>query len=533
MATRGRKPLPRPDRPTFPPFRDYQRKAIDSMKAEALGGVPAGLNKIPTGGGKTLVAVAAKWEIEQETDKRVLQIIPTLDIGTGFYRAMGGVGKTDRAWLEAHGVYTAKVLLNRLADGAVNPEDYDIVFDDESHHFVDETHKAIDLYMGYKPRQGMTATPFRGTPKETNALLEYWGNNLHDWLSEEDAVKFGYVSAPTCEVLPLVDDETINVSNGEFSTVGVEAATEDKLEELVLWTKKFFDPVTGLWDRPTLMALTSVHLVNEALRWFDHYGLPAVGMTGENIAREGDFKDTIDRKKLLVQIKVVGEGVDYPFRRMIDAAPTMSPVFWRQRIGRIMRPVKPGEAPPHYVATNHNLLRHGYLLKGVLPPDVFTRAAQVWGEDFKPSKRMVSRAAGLDGIGKFMPNIIPLVGGAFWWMFVVATPDGRKHYCALVPPHGGTTYYGVREYEIDDSQGVRRKKMENDPKWRRIKRLPDLTGCLSVPAPPLTPPMVKWWKAQARFKGLDDEAEVNSRVFQVLPFLNDVGGKFRPNGELQ
>jgi Rad3-related DNA helicase len=68
---RGRPPLPRPDRPTFPPFRDYQRKAIDSMKRELLTGVPAGLNSIPTGGGKTLVSVAAKWEIEQETDKRV------------------------------------------------------------------------------------------------------------------------------------------------------------------------------------------------------------------------------------------------------------------------------------------------------------------------------------------------------------------------------------------------------------------------------------------------------------------------------
>jgi hypothetical protein len=102
------------------------------MKRELLTGVPAGLNSIPTGGGKTLVSVAAKWEIEQETDKRVLQIIPTLDIGTGFYRAMGGVGKTDRAWLEGHGVFTAKVLLNRLAAGSVNPEDYDYVFDDES-----------------------------------------------------------------------------------------------------------------------------------------------------------------------------------------------------------------------------------------------------------------------------------------------------------------------------------------------------------------------------------------------------------------
>jgi hypothetical protein len=96
----------------------------------------------------------------------------------------------------------------------------------------------------------MTATTYRGTPKETTELLSYWGNNVHIWLTEEQAVAGGLRRGPECSVLPLVDDETINVSNGEFSTVGVEAATENKLEELILFTKKFLDPVTGLWDRP-------------------------------------------------------------------------------------------------------------------------------------------------------------------------------------------------------------------------------------------------------------------------------------------
>jgi hypothetical protein len=214
---------------------------------------------------------------------------------------------------------------------------------------------------------------------------------------------------------------------------------------------------------------------------------------------------------------------------LIDCSPTMSPVLWRQRLGRIMRPVRPGEAPPHYVVTNHNLLRHGYLLKGIFPRQVFREARQAWGPEFMPSKRMVARAVGLEGLGRFVPNEIPLADGSFVWMFVLGTADGNAQYATVVNPYGGDPVCAKRSFSRDENNF---KRYDLDTSWKRIKALPDMAGCTSVPAPPLTPNMRQRWKNAARIKGLDPDADVNSRQYQVLPFLYDLGGKFKANGEL-
>ncbi len=54
-----------------------------------------------------------------------------------------------------------------------------------------------------------------------------------------------------------------------------------------------------------------------------------------------------------------------------------------------------------------------------------------------------------------------------------------------------------------------------------------------MPPDRLTVPKANWWKAQATFKGLDAEADIDARVFSVLPLLNDIGGRFRPGGDLR
>lgn len=521
--------------PTPHDFQDAAiTRAISAIASEPA--TPALLLVAPTGVGKTVMQCHVLMVAWENHGLRGLQIVPNMEIAEGFARNLG-VPHTREA-LEAAGVYTAKRFLNLLTGGQINPEDWDFVQMDEAHHSVDDTHKAIDLYMGHKPRLGWTATDFRGTPKETQALHDWWGGNVYRAISETDAIARGFASAPTTEVWPLVNDELISLSQGEFSTVGVEAATEDALEELVQTiAKKFWvaeQGEGGRWDRPTMLTLTTRHLVEQAVKQFDHLGVPALAVTGETDGRQQVFQSVVARTALLVQIKVVGEGVDLPLRRLIDAAPTMSPVFWRQRIGRIMRPVGTGEPPPEYIVTNHNLLRHGYLLKGVLPPRAFRDAVQAWGPEFKPSRRMVARAAGLQGLGRFVPSQIPLADGSFWWMFVLGSPDGAKQYAALVNPAGGEPIYAVKNFLVEEGEdGKRYKQFEKSPPWKRIKGVPNLVGFTSVPPDRLTIGRANWWKAQAPWKGLDPEAEIDARVFSVLPLLNDIGGKFRPGGELR
>lgn len=520
----------------IPPLHDFQEtgvaKAIAALVGPEEGPAVPLLQVAPTGTGKTVMqcevirrAEAAGW--------KVLQVVPSMEIAAGFARWLDLPFNRDA--LEQHGIFTAKRLVNVLAAGDLNPTEYLGSQIDEAHHSVDDTHQTIDTYFGSKPRVGWTATGYRGTPQETGRLSEWWANNIQDLLSETDAVARGFASAPAVEIWPLVNDETVSITKGEFSTVGLEAVTENALEELVSRTiKKFWDPAARRWDRPTMLTLPTVYLVEEAQKWFSHYDAHSLAVTGETAGRQGIFESVIDRRAILIQVKVVGEGVDLPLRRLIDASPTMSPVFWRQRIGRIMRPVGVQEPPPEYIVTNHNLLRHGYILKGVLPPTVFREAVRAWGPEFQPSRRMVARVAGLQGLGRFVPNQVPVYDGSFWWLFVLGSPDGAKHYASLVNPAGGDPIVAVRNFEIEKGEdGKARRNYDKAPPWKRIKRLPDVTGYTSVPPDPLTPGMKLWWDRAARLKGLDPEAEVNSRVFQVLPLLTDIGGKFREGGTLR
>lgn len=517
---------------TLPALHDFQKEGVANARDAILKGGYL-LQVAPTGTGKTVMQCAVLSEATEYGGRTVLQVVPSMEIAAGFARWLGL--PFTREDLEDHNIYTAKRLVNLVTAGKIDPTRYDAVQIDEAHHSVDDTHQTIDAYLGSKPRVGWTATGYRGTPKETQRLSDWWAGNVRVLLSETDAIERGFASAPSCEVWPLVNDEKVSITKGEFSTVGLEAETEDALEELVgTVVKKFWDPARGKWDRPTMLALPTVYLVEKAKQLFDHFGAPALAVTGETTDRQHIFADVVAGRSLLVQVKVVGEGVDLPLRRLIDASPTMSPVFWRQRIGRIMRPVPSGSIPPEYVVTNHNLLRHGYLLKGILPPSVFREAVSAWGPDFKPSRRMVARVAGLTGLGRFAPSQVPLPDGSFWWLFVVGSPDGDKHYASLVNPAGGDPINAVRYFHQEaGSDGKVRKQYSKSPPWKRIKTLPDLVGYTSVPPDPLTPGMLNWWKSGASFRGLDPEAEIDARQFQVLPILTDIGGKFRPGGDLR
>jgi hypothetical protein len=533
------------EKPALPPFREYQTKAVRDAIDGVVQGVPANLMSSPTGSGKTIMQVAILSDLPGG-----LQVIPSLDIGLGFARWMGlpsylKNGTADRGELEVRGVFTARRLANLLSAGAIDPTQYRYVQMDEAHHSVDNTHLLIDQYMGGKPRLGWTGTAYRGTPQETGKLWKWWNNKITTVLSEAEAKRLGFVSIPTTEVWPLVNDETIDLRNGEFVVSKIESRTLDKLDDLIEEAiKNFWDESTGLWRRPIIFTFTTTHLVHEAVKRLNHRGatadaLVAAGYDETNRPTDAEstreprsalYQRAVACETALVQIKIVGEGVDLPLRIMIDAAPTMSPPFWRQRIGRIMRPVHSFEAPPQYVCTNHNLLRHGYLMEGLLPPASFRQARQAWGPDFKPSRRMVARASGLDGLGRFVPNEVPMADGSFWWMFAVGEakpgPGGTAaHYAALVDPAGGQpNIWAKRVFEFDDD-GVR--KWDANPPWKRLSEPPTLEGCLSVPPNPLTPPMARWWKNAARFRGLDNEAEVNSRVFAALPLMTDLGLKYR------
>lgn len=474
----------------------------------------------PTGTGKTYVALAIKNRAKSELGLIGYVVAPNDDILAGFATKDGvlpdGKGGTySKPLLESHGFYTPVALRNRLASGTIKPPDF--LIPDESHHWEAETGKLLDLLTSVVPCIGLSASFFRGTPKSTAELHKKWGQ-ANPIITMQDAVAKGYMQFPECRIIPLLDDDVIEVRNGEFVIQDLERQLTDVRKRLVYEVGLLYSPAG--YDKPTMLSLPSVMLAEMYTDELNNAGLPAVCITGETKAadRQKRFRQCLAKSHALVQIRVVSEGVDFPFRRLIDLSPTLSPVLWLQQFGRITRP---GDDPPEYICTNRNLLRHAYLLEGLLPPAVYKSGEELFG---KPSERRTVRALGFEGLGKFKVDDIPLHNGTTGQLVCISAVNGNivTEYAAIASPLHPEVLYAVRCNE---------RRLDSDTvytNWVQIGGIPNLDqGYASVGKGSLSDKQKAWWKRSARWYGLDETAIPNRRQFVALPVLFNTGFRFR------
>lgn len=516
---------------------DYQPRTVNHVVTCLRHGESV-LVKSPTGSGKTRMAKGVKQELGSD----IVHVVPSMEIAMAMYGVLTGDTtlalrhgeQHQRYACESAGVWTVKRMLNALVAGELSPPKF-LSFD-ECHHSVDNTHDEVHLYCGRVPRVGWTATDFRGTPVETKKLRAAWGKT-YTALTLADAIQRGVIARPDCIVWPLVDDELIDVENGEFIVSECETAVIKALPALVARCREeLWNPATGTWKRSTMFSVPGVEASTQVALALREAGLGAVTVTGETPRAERDeaFRLTVGCTHALVQVKVVGEGVDLPIRVCVDLAPTMSPVvFVQAKTGRIARPVASGEAPPLYIATNHNLDRHAYLWEGQIPSTQIRDAQLAWGPEYKPSRRTLSRALALEGFGKFTVSKVPCLDGSYGALYALQTKDGLHLYAVLLPPAGQPMYFqksnvhtGKTLTKVTPGGTVEYKEKRYGP-WRKIDSIPDATGYVSVKPGRLTDPMIEYWKSAAKGRGLDPEAEVDARTFQALPILCNTRGKFQ------
>ncbi len=496
---------------------DFQPKAVEHCVDHLLNGTGGQLYNSPCGSGKTVCQVAVLKRIPD-----LIQLVPTPEIATQFaYRITGDEGVFElsdtkaRELCESNRVYTYQRFYNCLSQGLIDPPKR--LQYDESHHSASNRETVTYEYSGNPTRAGWTATPYRGTPKETKKLLEAWDNRKpYSVLTLKDAVARGVISHPEWKIWPLIDDETIDISNGEFSTKSVEKVVGKVVDDVVVKIRDLHCP-NGVFDRPSTIALTSEHLCQQFHEACRHHGVPSTIVTSKIGDRKQAFKDVVACKTLLINIRVVGEGIDLPLRRMYDAAPTLSPVLWQQRLGRITRPT---DKRPEYYSLCRNLTRHSYLWSGVLPASVVKECQMAFAT---PSKRDAIRGLGqLEGFGRFSPAVVPLADGINGYFYSLQSQNGFTKIGLFMHPLTATPIYGMR----DDSQGTRGR-------WYRVAELPDVKGWVSTHNSPLTPGQQKFWTDAAGNVGLDHTATVNARSFQAMPFLLGVGLKVTvPKGEI-
>lgn len=506
-------------------LRDYQEAAVAHASLLVADGTPRAMFASPTGTGKGTIELALLRDLRRAGREAII-LTPALDVVKGFVERCAGRDlpedlSEDRlsALGESLGIFTPVRYRNQVLQGEAVSAEVFIV--DEAHHNVDSGDVAGLLFALAPEAQwvGFTATPFRGSPKGTRELREVWGE---PWvvLTVPEAIERGACQLPDFSIVPLVDDDRIKVVNGQFQVASADREVGSRVGDLV---KLAGEEVVR---QPTVLVVPSTDVARLVVEHAREHGTPGgqdfefVGAHSTQTDRARAFARAKEREAVLVTIAVLREGVDLPWlRTMVDAAPTLSPVVWAQRVGRIMRP---GPDRPRYLCTCRNLERHAYVLQGAVPRFAIAEAQQAF---MGPSKIAAGRVIGLEALKRFKQIPIPLTGGLWCSAYVLYSSDGEGHITQYV-----SILHPAREEPVTASRvNVVSATGEMDwGNWSRCEVPEDLVGFSSVPSPkPLSDKQKKWWRSAAQRRGLDAGAadKLTSRQFFVLPVLEQLREK--------
>jgi len=440
-------------------------------------------------------------------------VSPSLAILSGMLQKLTGVDPASHSQSQFESLClqnrmaTPVKVRNLLAAGDLDPLPGFWQFD-EAHHTLAETYMLIDAMCPGR-RVGWTATPFRGSPQATLAWRKRW-DEIVPILTYPEAAAGRYISIPTPTVQPLADDDQLAIANGDFNIASAATLVRSRLDDLVEISRSWCQ---GTWDRPTGYVLPNVEIARDLTARLNAAGLPAALIYSETpwTQRQAILAVNLRREVAVVSVGVLAEGVDHAFRRLVDCAPTMSPVKALQVWGRAMRPVPPGEAPPELICCNRNIERHLYLLSGCWPPLLLAQAQRAFGTI---SKRVGARVLGLEALGKLKATELPLTEGSrgLMWCFTrTEGPSAVQQFAVLLHPASSEPIVASR-VNADGVYG----------KWE-VGELPEMDGgWASVPASKLTEKQLAWWQRAAGRHGLDANYEPDRRQFAALPVLSNL-----------
>jgi hypothetical protein len=461
----------------------------------------------PTGSGKSRCML----EVHLARSDSFL-ISPSLTILAGMLHKLTGTDlsfmnqKQFETFCLANRMATPIKVRNLLATGKLDPLPRLWQFD-EAHHNLADTYTLISAMCPGR-KVGWTATPFRGSLQATRAWRTLW-DDIVPILTYPEAAAGGFISIPMPNVLPLVDDDQLTISNGDFTVTSATALLRTRLDDLVEISRPWCH---GIWDRPTGYVVPSIEIARDLTVKLSAAAVPAAVIDANTswTDRQTILAANLRREVAIISIGVLAEGVDHAFRRLIDCAPIMSPVKALQVWGRVMRPLKEEESRPELICCNRNLERHLYLLSGCWPPTVLAQAQRAFG---KVSKRIGTRVLGLETLGRLKATELPLADGSrgLMWCFARTENLQVRQYSVLLHPANDEPIVASRVNAAGEYG-----------KWEPCE-LPELEGgWASIPATAVTEKQRAWWRRSALRHGLDPDYEPDQRQFAALPVLSNL-----------
>ena len=384
---------------SLPDLHDYQKHIVAKVRhmlgnGQVIGSGRRGMISLPTGSGKTRVAVQAVVEAmhggfaggvlwvadrdelcEQAVDawRQVWASVGIEGNRLRVSRMWGGQPLPQRAsdfHVIVATIQTLHAKLSRQPEAYRFLTDFNLVVFDEAHRSVAPTYtsfmKEIGLTRGKQGEEpfliGLTATPYRGRDEaETQRLVRRYDAVRLDagaFASDEPTEVIGKLQE--MRVLAHADHKTIEggrfpLSEDELKEMQampypawLPRSVEERIARDARRTKRIVDAYRGFVSRdwPTLIFATSVEHAQTVAALLNSEGFSARAVSGgtETSVR----RDIVERFRagqidVLVNYGVFREGFDAPkTRAIIVARPVYSPNLYFQMIGRGLRGPKNG-----------------------------------------------------------------------------------------------------------------------------------------------------------------------------------------------
>jgi superfamily II DNA or RNA helicase len=460
------------------PLRDYQRKALDALRADWADGIRRAAVVLPTGAGKTVVfahltawwranhrsrvlVVAHRDELVNQAAEKLQAIAPHLSVGI----VKGARNEVNRD------VIVASVQTLRSAARRERVYDVGLIIVDECHHATAPTYRAILAHygaMGYDAMSGehhgrdlalaagFTATLARG---DGASLGEVWQKVSYrrDIL---DMIRAGHLLNPRGKRVTVedLDLDAVARRHGDYADGALGAALTASLAPEAT-AKAYLEHAS---DRSGVVFAPTVESAYAFAAAFSDAGIRTETVHGAQAIdeRRGVFARAHDgATQVVTNCMVATEGTDVPrWSCAVIARPTQSAPLYVQMVGRVLRPF-PGQTDALVLdvvgVTSKHQLRTIADLSGKTfrePPDedeLLTEASD--REDAEELELGEERGDGLGGVeteyidGRTVVREVDLFAGSRQqWLqtdggawFVPAGPD---HFVFLAPGERPATF---------------------------------------------------------------------------------------------
>lgn len=324
-------------------MRPYQVKGVDDLRQAFAEGLKRVIFKLPTGGGKTVIAQEI-IKMATSKGKRVAFVCNRIELASQtsrrFYEA--GINHGLMQGANSRDVYSQVMVCSIQTLSRRRAQDFDLIIIDEAHGVAGSTaYKSLIFALNNVPVVGLTATPY------SKGMAKHY-DELNGPLFQRVVVGATIANLIDDKFLVDVDIYAPDAYQPDLSNVRIVAGDydEEQLAEAVDKPKLIGD-IVAHWKKlgrgkPTIVFATNIAHSKHIVSMFNDAGIPAEHV--DYLTSDEDRTAILNRVRnhqttILSNAAMLAEGLDIPHLEvMILARPTKSLIRYIQQAGRILRP---------------------------------------------------------------------------------------------------------------------------------------------------------------------------------------------------